>query len=77
MLLYPNSEPQGYPLRDVHDAMVVILAMGIGLLAPPFGLGFYAACAALVIVALFCGSRSGFFNQSMRASVPCAAYLRE
>jgi TRAP-type C4-dicarboxylate transport system permease large subunit len=25
--------------------MVVILAMGIGLFAPPFGLGFYAACA--------------------------------
>jgi TRAP-type C4-dicarboxylate transport system permease large subunit len=25
--------------------MVVILAMGIGLFAPPFGVGFYAACA--------------------------------
>jgi TRAP-type C4-dicarboxylate transport system permease large subunit len=24
---------------------VVILAMGIGLFAPPFGVGFYAACA--------------------------------
>ena len=24
--------------------MVVILAMGIGLFAPPFGLGYYAAC---------------------------------
>jgi TRAP-type C4-dicarboxylate transport system permease large subunit len=29
----------------VHYAMVVILAMGIGLFAPPFGLGFYTACA--------------------------------
>ena len=25
--------------------MVVVLAMGIGLFAPPFGVGFYAACA--------------------------------
>jgi TRAP-type C4-dicarboxylate transport system permease large subunit len=29
----------------VHYAMVVILAMGIGLFAPPFGVGYYAACA--------------------------------
>ncbi len=25
--------------------MVVILAMGVGLFAPPFGVGYYAACA--------------------------------
>jgi len=25
--------------------MVVIFAMGLGLFAPPFGVGFYAACA--------------------------------
>ena len=25
--------------------MVVILAMGIGLFAPPFGVGFFTACA--------------------------------
>jgi TRAP-type C4-dicarboxylate transport system permease large subunit len=25
--------------------MVIILAMGIGLFAPPFGVGYYAACA--------------------------------
>jgi len=25
--------------------MVVILAMGIGLFAPPFGVGYYSACA--------------------------------
>ena len=29
----------------MHYAMVVILAMGIGLFAPPFGVGYYAACA--------------------------------
>ncbi|HQU02586.1 MAG TPA: TRAP transporter large permease subunit, partial [Acetobacteraceae bacterium] len=29
----------------VHYAMVAILAMGIGLFSPPFGVGYYAACA--------------------------------
>jgi len=29
----------------VHYAMVVVLAMGLGLFAPPFGVGYYAACA--------------------------------
>jgi hypothetical protein len=29
----------------VHYAMIIILAMGIGLFAPPFGVGYYAACA--------------------------------
>jgi len=29
----------------VHYSMVVILAMGLGLFAPPFGVGYYAACA--------------------------------
>ena len=32
-------------IRDVHYAMVVVVAMSIGLFAPPFGVGFYAACA--------------------------------
>lgn len=42
-LLFPVARALG--LHDVHYAMVVILAMGIGLFAPPFGVGFYAACA--------------------------------
>jgi tripartite ATP-independent transporter DctM subunit len=42
-LLFPAARALG--IDDVHYAMVVILAMGIGLFAPPFGLGFYAACA--------------------------------
>jgi TRAP-type C4-dicarboxylate transport system permease large subunit len=42
-LLFPVS--RALHIHDVHYAMVVILAMGIGLFAPPFGLGFYAACA--------------------------------
>jgi TRAP-type C4-dicarboxylate transport system permease large subunit len=32
-------------VHDVHYAMVVILGMGVGLFSPPFGVGFYAACA--------------------------------
>jgi tripartite ATP-independent transporter DctM subunit len=42
-LLFPAARALG--VHDVHYSMVVILAMGIGLFAPPFGLGFYAACA--------------------------------
>ena len=42
-LLFPIARQIG--VHDVHYAMVVILAMGIGLFAPPFGVGYYAACA--------------------------------
>jgi tripartite ATP-independent transporter DctM subunit len=42
-LLFPAARALG--IHEVHYAMVVILAMGIGLFAPPFGVGFYAACA--------------------------------
>jgi tripartite ATP-independent transporter DctM subunit len=41
-LLFPIAKAVG--LHEVHYAMVVILAMGIGLFAPPFGVGYYAAC---------------------------------
>ena len=41
-LLFPVAKALG--VHEVHYAMVVILAMGIGLFAPPFGLGYYAAC---------------------------------
>jgi tripartite ATP-independent transporter DctM subunit len=42
-LLFPVA--RGLGIHDVHYAMVVILAMGIGLFSPPFGVGYYAACA--------------------------------
>jgi tripartite ATP-independent transporter DctM subunit len=42
-LLFPIARAVG--IHEVHYAMVVILAMGIGLFAPPFGVGYYAACA--------------------------------
>ena len=42
-LLFPIAKQVG--VHEVHYAMVVVLAMGIGLFAPPFGVGYYAACA--------------------------------
>ena len=42
-LLFPIARAVG--INEVHYAMVVILSMGIGLFAPPFGVGYYAACA--------------------------------
>ncbi|MDR0273821.1 MAG: TRAP transporter large permease subunit [Burkholderiaceae bacterium] len=42
-LLFPVA--RALHIDDVHYAMVVILAMGLGLFAPPLGVGFYAACA--------------------------------
>ena len=42
-LLFPIARDAG--VHEVHYAMVVIFAMGIGLFAPPFGVGYYGACA--------------------------------
>jgi tripartite ATP-independent transporter DctM subunit len=42
-LLFPIARQIG--VHEVHYSMVVILAMGMGLFAPPFGVGYYAACA--------------------------------
>jgi tripartite ATP-independent transporter DctM subunit len=42
-LLFPIA--QSLHIDTVHYAMVVVLAMGIGLFCPPFGVGYYAACA--------------------------------
>lgn len=42
-LLFPIARSLG--IHDVHYAMVAILAMGIGLFAPPLGIGYYTACA--------------------------------
>ncbi len=42
-LLFPIARVVG--VHEVHYAMIVVLAMGIGLFAPPFGVGYYAACA--------------------------------
>lgn len=42
-LLFPIARAVG--VHEVHYAMVVILSMGVGLFAPPFGVGYYGACA--------------------------------
>jgi tripartite ATP-independent transporter DctM subunit len=42
-LMFPSARLAG--INEVHYAMVVILAMGIGLFAPPVGVGYYTACA--------------------------------
>lgn len=41
-LLFPIARQLG--IHEIHYAMVVILAMGLGVFAPPFGLCYYAAC---------------------------------
>lgn len=41
-LLFPAAETAG--IHQIHYAMVVILAMGLGLFSPPFGVGYYMAC---------------------------------
>jgi tripartite ATP-independent transporter DctM subunit len=42
-LLFPTAATLG--IHEVHYAIVVVLAMGIGLFVPPFGVGYWAACA--------------------------------
>jgi tripartite ATP-independent transporter DctM subunit len=42
-LLFPIARSLG--IHEVHYAMVTTLAMGLGLFAPPLGVGYYAACA--------------------------------
>lgn len=42
-IVYPIARSFG--IHEVHYSIVVILGMGIGLFAPPFGLGYYTACA--------------------------------
>ena len=41
-LLFPVA--RALHINDVHYAIVLILAMGIGLFAPPIGVGLYTAC---------------------------------
>jgi tripartite ATP-independent transporter DctM subunit len=42
-LLFPIARQLG--VHEVHYAMVVVLSMGLGLFAPPMGVGYYSACA--------------------------------
>jgi tripartite ATP-independent transporter DctM subunit len=42
-LLTPIAVKLGY--HPLHFAVVLVIAMGVGLFSPPFGLGMYATCA--------------------------------
>jgi tripartite ATP-independent transporter DctM subunit len=42
-LLFPIAKAAG--INEVHYAIVVVLAMGVGLFSPPVGIGFFAASA--------------------------------
>jgi tripartite ATP-independent transporter DctM subunit len=42
-VLFPIAQEMG--ISEVHYAIVAILAMGVGLFAPPFGIGFYYSSA--------------------------------
>ncbi len=41
-IMFPIASKLG--INDVHYAMVVVVAMNIGLMMPPIGVGFYVAC---------------------------------
>jgi tripartite ATP-independent transporter DctM subunit len=42
-LMFPIAHRVG--VDEIHYAMIVILAMGLGLFTPPFGIGYYISCA--------------------------------
>ena len=42
-LLFPIAQQLG--INQIHYAMVAVLSMGIGLFAPPVGIGYFLACA--------------------------------
>ena len=42
-LLFPAAKAIG--LNEIHYAIVAVLSMGVGLFSPPFGVGYYVACA--------------------------------
>ena len=75
-LLFPIARQMG--IHEVHYSMVVILAMGIGLFAPPFGVGFFTACAIGnvdpddAVVARMALSRRAADRHDHRGGVPVA-----
>ncbi len=42
-LLFPIAHLMG--VNEIHYAIVAVFSMGLGLFTPPFGVGFYLACA--------------------------------
>ena len=56
-LLFPIARAVG--VHEVHYAMIIILATGIGLFALPFGVGYHAACAICALTRHKVLGRSG------------------
>ncbi len=46
-LLFPIAQALG--INEIQYAMVAVLSMGLGLFSPPFGVGYYGACAVTQI----------------------------
>lgn len=44
-ILYPVAARLG--INGVHYAMVLVLAMGVGIFLPPVGIGFFASCSVM------------------------------
>lgn len=42
-LMFPIARAVG--VNEIYYAIVVVLSMGVGLFSPPFGVGYYTACA--------------------------------
>ncbi len=42
-LLFPIARMMG--VNEIHYAIIAVFSMGLGLFTPPFGVGFYLACA--------------------------------
>ena len=43
--LYPVAVKLG--IDGVHYAMVLVLAMGVGIFVPPMGIGFFVSCSIM------------------------------
>ena len=63
----------GAGVHEVHYAMVVIFAMGIGLFSPPFGVGYYGACAVSKISPTKASGRSGAMSPRCFSASPIVA----
>jgi tripartite ATP-independent transporter DctM subunit len=62
-VLMPIANQLG--VDSIHYAMVIILAIGVGVFMPPVGIGFYIACAVV----------HADIDQASRAMVPYIAML--
>jgi TRAP-type C4-dicarboxylate transport system permease large subunit len=62
-LVFPIARSFG--IHEVQYAMVVILSMGLGVFAPPMGIGYFIACAIGKVPA----------NDAMRSMWPYLAAL--